>query len=194
MIFIKNPLPGKVKTRLAREVGNDRALAVYRWLLDITRKAATDVQVNRWLWYSDMVPAHDEWSESDFEKWQQASGHLGERMRAAFRQAFRQNFGPVVIIGSDCPDMSTALIQRAFEELQTNDVVLGPARDGGYYLLGMRRYFDLFHKVPWSTGEVLATTRSQLRALRLGWSELPVRDDLDTAEDLKKTKYYDAPN
>ncbi|MCK6695026.1 MAG: TIGR04282 family arsenosugar biosynthesis glycosyltransferase, partial [Thermoanaerobaculia bacterium] len=139
LIFTKNPVLGKVKTRLAATVGDAEALRIYQLLLEKTRRAALDVEAGRWLFYSDFLEPDDDWPETYFQKKLQTGHDLGERMENAFRQAFASGAGKVVIIGCDCPDLNGVLLQEAFQRLNEADFVLGPATDGGYYLLGMRQ-------------------------------------------------------
>lgn len=186
IIFIKNPVKGRVKTRLAASIGDERALAVYLQLLSLTRDAALEAQCTRLLFYSDFIPAADEWAQAHFHKFVQRGADLGARMKAAFAQAFESGYGPVAIIGSDCPELSPHLINSAFEQLLSNDFVLGPAHDGGYYLLGMRRFSALpFDDIKWSTDEVLSETLRRIEASSSSFTLLPVCTDVDTIEELR---------
>ncbi|MEO6758128.1 MAG: DUF2064 domain-containing protein, partial [Saprospiraceae bacterium] len=123
LIFIRNPAPGQVKTRLARTVGNPAALRIYRILLDKTRAAASAVEAERWLLYSDFADSQDQWPEPDFRKMVQQAGDLGERMAQAFQSAFAAGAHRVVVIGSDCPDLDGAILEQAFTALDTADCV-----------------------------------------------------------------------
>ena len=185
LIFIRNPQLGKVKTRLARTMGDVEALRIYNLLLDRTRLAAQGVAAERWLFYSDFIPEKDEWPESDFKKKIQHPGDLGERMEASFREAFAAGAGKALIIGSDCPELSGALLQQAFDVLEHTDFVIGPTPDGGYYLLGMKKLEStVFHDIEWSTETVRSKTLEKIRAAGLTCAELPVLSDLDTEEDV----------
>ena len=137
LLFIKNPRLGYVKTRLAASVGNEAALQIYHILLEKTREAALGSEAERWLWYSDEIPENDDWSANLFNKKLQPGGDLGNRMSGAFNAAFEAGAQKVVIIGSDCPEVTGELLEEAFDQLASNDVVIGPTFDGGYYLLGM---------------------------------------------------------
>lgn len=184
LIFTKNPVLGKVKTRLAATVGDAEALRIYRLLLEKTRRAALDVEVGRWLFYSDFVEPDDDWPETYFQKKLQAGHDLGERMENAFRQAFASGAGKVVIIGCDCPDLNGVLLQEAFQRLNEADFVLGPATDGGYYLLGMRQLEPaLFRGIAWSTDAVRAETLKKMQAAGKTCFLLPELADVDTEED-----------
>lgn len=173
---------------MARDLGDNRALAVYHNLLALTREAALGLDAHRWLYYSSYIDESDEWSGDHFSKKQQADGGLGQRMRSAFEEAFDKGYSRVVVIGSDCPEMETGVIREALDALIENDVVVGPARDGGYYLLGMSRMVDLFDEVDWSTEKVYAQTVQKISEKNLSFAELAIRSDLDTIHDLKNFK------
>jgi rSAM/selenodomain-associated transferase 1 len=185
LVFVKNPVRGRVKTRLARTIGDGRALWVYEKLLEHTRQAARGVAAQRWVCYSDFVPAADAWLKGGFAARRQEGETLGDRMQEAFRQGFAAGYGPIVIIGSDCPEMSPALLEEAFRQLVSFPVVLGPATDGGYYLLGMNYLVEsLFQDKPWSTPNVLAETVADLQRADIPYALLPVLSDVDEAADL----------
>ncbi len=184
LIFIRNPELGKVKTRLARTVGDAEALRIYQILLDKTRQAALEVLADRWLLYSDFVDQTDAWTADNFQKMLQASGDLGERMAQAFQAAFAAGAGQVVIIGSDCPDLSGNILEQAFNALETSDCVLGPVPDGGYYLLGMRSFdASFFQNIAWSTDTVRAVTMERMALAGKTCLLLPLLTDVDTEED-----------
>lgn len=179
LIFIKNPVAGRVKTRLASEVGDEMALAMYRRLLDHTREVATRVEADRLLFYSDFMEPEDPWTEEFFRKHIQAGDDLGQRMENAFRIALRRH-RKAVIIGSDCPGITEELIEKAFTALDRNDLVIGPAQDGGYYLLGMKEMHEFFFReMEWSTAQVLPTTLDRAEANNLQIHLLPEQRDVD---------------
>ncbi len=184
LIFIRNPQLGQVKTRLARTVGAPEALRIYRILLEKTRLAAQDVAAQRLLWYSDIVDLQDDWSNVDFDKRIQHTGDLGERMEAAFRTAFAEGATKALIIGSDCPELTGAMLQQAFDALDHADFVIGPVPDGGYYLLGMKQLESaLFYDIEWSTATVRAVTLEKIRAAGRAYALLPMLADVDTEAD-----------
>ena len=184
LVFIRNPQSGKVKTRLARTVGDAEALRIYLVLLDKTRSAALDVRAVRRLFYSDFIDPFDDWPESDFSKEIQAVGDLGERMEQAFRSSFESGASKAVVIGSDCPQLSGEILQTAFDKLEEADFVLGPAPDGGYYLLGMKVLEpSVFHGIEWSTETVCTRTLEKIQAAGKSCALLPVLSDVDTEED-----------
>jgi rSAM/selenodomain-associated transferase 1 len=187
LLFIRNPQPGRVKTRLARTVGDTEALRIYKILLEKTRDAALGVGAERWLFYSDFIDNNDDWLEADFSKKIQSDGDLGERMQQAFREAFEAGAGKVIIIGSDCPELTREILQMAFDKLDETDLVLGPASDGGYYLLGMKELEpSVFHGIEWSTETVLARTLEKIQAAGKSCALLPVLSDVDTEADWRR--------
>lgn len=187
LIFIKNPELGKAKTRLAESVGPERALKIYEALLKHTCQLAQAVDAQRMLFYSAFVDEQDQWPNQDFAKHLQASGGLGERMTAAFAQAFAEGGGPVLIIGSDCAQLTPAIVEEGIKALVTHDFVIGPAEDGGYYLLGMRAFHpEVFQDIAWSTETVLPQTLEIISSNDWSHSLLPVLSDIDYEEDWEK--------
>jgi len=126
IIFIKNPVKGKVKTRLAKTAGDDKALKIYRELLRHTRAIACRINAHRYLFYSQHINTEDEWPASQFKKALQAGGDLGAKMSSAFRQVLNEH-NKAVIIGSDCASLTAAIVSEAFRLLDHYDVVMGPA-------------------------------------------------------------------
>lgn len=184
LIFIRNPVLGKVKTRLAHTLGQEEALRIYLILLEKTRDAALACPAERWLFYSDEVDKQDPWPSDRFQKYVQHTGDLGERMEAAFQQAFDTGAEKVVIIGSDCPALSGSVLLNAFEWLETTDFVLGPVPDGGYYLLGMKSpESSVFHGIAWSTETVRETTINKIQSAGKSVALLPMLSDVDTEAD-----------
>ena len=190
LILAKIPRLGAVKTRLARTLGDAEALRIYRILLEKSRVAALSVAATRWLFYSDYVERRDNWSDTYFQKTVQRGEDLGSRMEDAFQRAFGAGAKRVLLIGSDCPDLNGPLLETAFERLEAADFVVGPALDGGYYLLGMKGPEPaLFRDVAWSTGSVCAVTLEKIQAAGKTYSLLPVLSDVDTEEDWRRTDY-----
>ncbi|MBB4602280.1 hypothetical protein HNQ93_002151 [Hymenobacter luteus] len=187
LLFARRPELGRVKTRLAADLGDEAALAVYRRLLAHTQAVAAPVAAHRTVWLAEAGPAadlSDEWG--GYEQQPQPPGDLGQKMQAAFAQSFARGAAAVVIIGTDCPGLTTAHLTAAFRALETHDVVLGPATDGGYYLLGMKQLWpDLFQNKAWSTETVRAATEADVQRLKLSLCLLPELRDVDTAADLR---------
>lgn len=188
MIFIKNPVEGEVKTRLGASIGSTNALQIYKKLLAHTRDIALNVETDRQVWYSSMIDRRDSWNKEQFDKKLQNGSDLGERMSAAFQKAFEGGYEKVVIIGSDCADITIHHITKAFQALDTNDAVIGPSKDGGYYLLGISKYNpEIFIGISWSTPEVFEQTVGSFDDQELSYSVLEVLNDIDTIEDLRES-------
>ncbi|RSK50290.1 TIGR04282 family arsenosugar biosynthesis glycosyltransferase [Hymenobacter rigui] len=186
LIFARHPELGRVKTRLAATVGAEGALAVYKELLAHTRAVVAPLPVHKTVWLAEAPTSPRQAAEwPGYEPLLQPAGDLGRKMQVAFEHAFAQHAGQVLIIGTDCPGLTTAHLTEAFEALHTHDVVLGPAADGGYYLLGMRQlYPQLFQGKNWSTATVRAETLADIRNLNLRLHQLPELQDIDTSADL----------
>ncbi len=185
LIFVKNPVLGKVKTRLAQTVGEHKALEIYLQLLKHTAHVTSEAACDKAVFYSDFVEENDIWPNEKYQKRLQQGNDLGQRMHEAFSWALGQNYKQVVIIGSDCPQLSTAIIDEAFTYLQTHDAVIGPAVDGGYYLLGMKHLIpELFRNKSWSSSTVLTHTLADLQRLNLSCKQLPTLHDIDEEKDV----------
>jgi rSAM/selenodomain-associated transferase 1 len=186
IIFVRNPEPGKVKTRLAKEIGDEQALRVYSDLLQHTHDITCNLDCDRFVFYTDYINNDDLWESENFEKKLQEGESLGNRMIVAFFELFQLGYSKVVIIGSDCPELTSFIIEDAFDQLDATDVVIGPASDGGYYLLGLTHLVpDLFNNKQWSTDTVLADTIKDTVNLQKSCSFLTELSDIDTAEDLR---------
>ncbi len=184
LIFIKNSELGKVKTRLAATVGDEQALKIYKELLRYTRQTTQGVSVVRHLFYSDFLEKNDDWDTNFFQKSVQQGSDLGERMSNAFDCVFGQKFQKAVIIGSDCPTLTSEILRQAFTALDHHDLVIGPATDGGYYLLGMKELHQkLFQNIVWSSENVLSKTLRKAQELNLSTYQLASLPDVDYEED-----------
>ena len=174
---------GKVKTRIAATVGENVALEIYTQLLDHTHRVAIEVKVDKFLFYSDFIPEQKE-AYPGYHYMLQEGEDLGERMCNAFASLFARGYSNVVIIGTDCPDLEASDLNTAFLALSRNDMVIGPAKDGGYYLLGMRRFHpELFRGIHWSTERVLELTLDAADEARLDYEFLRLHSDVDTFAD-----------
>ncbi|GMQ27602.1 TIGR04282 family arsenosugar biosynthesis glycosyltransferase [Algoriphagus confluentis] len=183
IIFQKNPELGKVKTRLAAGIGDLKALEIYRNLIQITCEEAQETGFEVFVFYSSFIP--DQVAFPRFQALLQKGKDLGERMENAFHEVFAMGYSKAIIIGTDCPELSTEILLEAESKLETNEVVIGPAEDGGYYLLGLKSLHpELFRSIAWSTGSVLKETLGRARAFRLKSELLVQLSDLDTEEDL----------
>ncbi len=190
IVFTRYPEPGASKTRLIPALGPRGAADLHRKMTEHTLSWA-----RRWRGgFPGFLQVHFTGrSEESFQEWlgpdlsfrPQPEGDLGTRMHEAFRQAFQEGMEKVVIVGTDCPGINESLCQKAFEELDRSGIVLGPAKDGGYYLIGLGRpEEELFRGIPWGTGEVLAKTLETAQRLGLRVSSLETLDDVDRPEDL----------
>lgn len=194
LIFAREPVLGRVKTRLAADIGPEAALATYRELLALTAAAVAAAQVPATVWLAEAPTestpgvhasaARPEWPGLPWQV-QPAADSLGARMAHAFAEAFAAGAGRVVIIGTDCPGLTADLLQQAFVQLATHDLVVGPADDGGYYLLGMKKlHASLFINKQWSTAAVLPATLADAEHLGLRVAQLPTLADIDSGSDL----------
>jgi uncharacterized protein len=193
LVLLKAPRAGLVKTRLARDLGKDRAAAVYRaFLADQLAWVARFHGAAKRLHVTPagagpeclrLLPAG---RRRRFRVAPQSRGDLGARMRSAFRLAFRDGCGAAVMVGTDAPLLGPAALRRAFAALESRDLVLGPTQDGGYYLVGLKRDAPaLFRRMPWSTPEVLRETLARARAAGMSCRLLPRLRDVDTLADLR---------
>lgn len=188
LIFVKNPEKGKVKTRLAETMGPEKALKIYQKLLRITHKITKPLECDCQVWYSSFIDKNDIWEQSKYEKRLQSGKNLGERMKKAFRQDFEDGYEKAIIIGSDCAELTSEIIKKAFRSLDNKEVVIGPARDGGYYLLGMSSFYpELFDGIKWSTPTVCEKTIDKVENLGLSLQLMPTLNDIDTEQDLAQS-------
>lgn len=185
IIFYRNPEFGRVKSRLAISVGEDRALAIYLYMAAHARSVASLVSVDRVVYYSSFIDREDNWSNDAFEKRLQHGNDLGERMKHAFAESFKSGYNSICIIGTDCLEITEEILKNAFEALDHHDTVIGPAVDGGYYLLGMNKFIpELFDNKKWSTSSVCNDTISDFKRFNCSYQLLPMLHDIDTEADL----------
>ncbi len=184
LIFTRNPELGKCKTRLAATVGDQTALDIYTFLLEHTVSITQNLAVDKQVHYSVKVRSNDLWSEDTYHKLRQEGDDLGIRMENAFKNGFAQGYENIIIIGSDMYDLSQKDLEQAFEALYAHDYVVGPALDGGYYLLGMKKiHTNIFKNKVWGTSTVLEDTLKDLHGFSV--KKLEERNDIDFYEDLK---------
>jgi rSAM/selenodomain-associated transferase 1 len=186
MIFVKNPVLGTAKTRLAASVGDHKALEIYKFLLEHTAKIVQQTNdIDYRILYSTKVEQNDMFDNTVFQKTVQRQGELGEKMFTAFEQAFQDGYKHVSIIGSDCYELTPEIVSRSFATLQQSDFTIGPAKDGGYYLLGMNKPEPaVFQNKKWSSDRVFQDTIIDLEVLRYTYTLLPTLSDVDYLEDL----------
>lgn len=184
VIFTRNPELGKVKTRLAKTVGDESALDIYKFLIQHTVKVTKDLKVDKYVFYSEGIRKNDAWNVDVFRKKLQEGNDLGERMHNAFLEIFKMGYEKAVIIGCDMFDWEKKDLEAAFMGLNDFDFVIGPATDGGYYLLGMKHPKQiLFQNKEWGASSVLEQTLIDLKGEN--YLLLKERNDIDHFEDLE---------
>lgn len=184
LIFTRNPELGKSKTRLAKTIGDQTALEIYKFLLKRTQEIAVKVNADKAVYYSVKVRNNDIWDSSIYQKYQQFGEDLGVRMKNAFKNGFDAGYKKVIIVGSDLYDLSSKIIDNAFQKLESNDFVIGPAEDGGYYLLGMNfLQEDIFENKDWGTETVRKDTLVNLKDKKIFLLEM--LNDVDVFEDIE---------
>lgn len=191
IIFTRYPELGKAKTRLIPALGATGATELHRQMAEHTLAQVRDLRSRLPVAIEIQFTGSEQsqmsaWLGADLEYRQQGRGDLGDRLSQAVVSAFDRGYQSVVIIGTDCPDLDASILEMAFQQLQHHDLVLGAAADGGYYLMGLRRYYpELFQEIAWSSDRVLAQTCTIAQQLGLQVSSnLPVLRDVDYPEDL----------
>lgn len=188
IIFVKYPEPGFVKTRLAEKIGKREAAGLYRLFAEAILARTEDACFSRIIFYS---PSE---KKSEIMDWlgyktgvyyPQRGDTLGERLSNAIEVTFKDGAGKVVTIGTDSPTIDKEVILRAFKELEHKPCVIGPALDGGYYLIGLSSFHrEIFEGIDWGTGNVLKQTKDRLNELKLDFTLLDKRPDIDSFDDL----------
>ncbi|NEP81957.1 MAG: glycosyltransferase [Okeania sp. SIO3B3] len=195
IIFTRYPEPGKTKTRLIPALGAEGAANLQGQMTETTVKKANklfdlmslSVEVR---FVGGDLQLMKNWLGSDLKYQEQGMGDLGERMARAFQSAFNQGMKSAIIIGIDCPSLTPEIILQAFTKLTQSDVIIGPATDGGYYLIGLRKITpELFQGINWGTSEVLSKTVAIAQSLKLIIDYLPKLSDIDRPEDLEKSQF-----
>ncbi|MBW4666965.1 MAG: TIGR04282 family arsenosugar biosynthesis glycosyltransferase [Cyanomargarita calcarea GSE-NOS-MK-12-04C] len=194
IVFTRYPEPGKAKTRLIPALGAKAAADLHQKMTEYTLTTVKQLRqvhsltVEVWFAGGDLTRMQT-WLGPDLLYQLQPEGNLGDRMTLAFQSAFDNNVDAAIIIGTDCPNLTGTILAQAFLELQHNDVVLGPATDGGYYLIGLRQFVpELFEAIAWSTERVFQQTVDIVSKLNLSVTCLPTLTDVDRPEDLTVLK------
>jgi rSAM/selenodomain-associated transferase 1 len=188
VIFLKAPRAGSVKTRLAAGIGAAAALAAYRritqhLLANLNGLAGMEIRFSP----DDAEVDVQEWLGQGFEYHPQGKGDLGEKLHRTFDESFSQGFARILAIGSDCPFVTRSDIEVAWASLASHDVVIGPASDGGYWLIGLSgAQPGLFENIPWSTEKVLESTLQRIQAAGLSYARLRELCDIDTQSDWQR--------
>lgn len=198
VIFVKAPVPGFAKTRFVPALSPERAAALSRALARDTLKTAAQLpSVSVLVAYRahssmpdiDWLVEDNSLGQTDVDWFVQEGHDLGGRLKHAVSRAFSRGPRSVLIIGSDLPSLNPPLLDKAFGLMQSSPVILGPAEDGGYYLLGLREpHISIFEDIEWSQPTVLAQTVAKLQLLRIDYQMLPRRMDLDTPDDLLRLR------
>jgi uncharacterized protein len=192
IIFAKYPRKGKVKTRLAKTIGDDIAMEIYKLCAEHTFTECQKLSKTGTLTYLFYSHKRDKaeiknWTKSKFVLIPQEGQDLGERIYNAFDKVFKDGHSKVIIIGTDLPDISSEIIYSTLKYLDNFHAVIGPADDGGYYLLGLKSLKEeFFEGIEWSTDSVFKETINKLKTNKVKTKTLPVLSDIDTVEDLKK--------
>ena len=190
IIFTRNPELGKCKTRLAKGIGNQNALDIYKYLLQHTANISQKVNADIYVFYSENINSDDLWDNNFFIKKLQSGNDLGERMQNAFEEVFNYNHEKAIIIGSDLLDLNENIVEDAFKKLDNHDISIGPAEDGGYYLLGMKQsHSEVFKIKNWGTDTVYNQTLSKLNNKSV--YVLKTLNDIDNVEDLKPYQVFE---
>lgn len=193
-IFLRFPEAGNVKTRLAKKVGIKKATKIYKRLAENTIKKIYPLHRKKVEIVIAYTPKNKgnkvkKWINYPFTYYAQKGSNLGKRLSNAVKWGFQNKAKKIIIIGSDCPDLLASTISKAIRELSGNDIVLGPAFDGGYYLVGLNNNRNfLFKNIPWSTSKVLKRTLDKIKEAKLVYKLLPPKYDIDTFDDYMKLK------
>jgi uncharacterized protein len=189
LIFTRNPELGKVKTRLAVSIGDKNALEVYKFLLDHTNKIISNINANKRVLYVDDIDIDDIWDNNVYQKGLQFGQDLGTRMKNAFAEGFEDGYKKIIIIGTDLFDLEASDIENTFKELDDYDIIIGPADDGGYYLLGLKFIPEgIFINKNWSTSSVLPDTLNDIK--NYNYHLLKSKNDIDTIHDIKNIPIF----
>ncbi len=186
LIFTKNLIPGTVKTRISVVKGDQIALKVYQKLLEYTNQITKEIDCDKIVFFNNYIEKNGIWDDSIFEKKMQAPGNLGMKMATAFENELNNNC-KVLLIGSDCPNLNKEIVEEAFNALENHDVVIGPAEDGGYYLIGMKKFQSfIFDGMPWSENDLFDKTIKKLQQNKQKTYILDAKSDVDFWEDFEK--------
>ncbi len=192
IVLLKAPRPGLAKTRLAAAIGDAAALTAYRSLVEfLFERIASVTSVQLRFTPADAAAEIDHWLKPGWISRPQGDGDLGDRLHSAFRSSRDEGFAKTIIIGSDCPYLDVADLEEAALSLDQYDVAVGPANDGGYWLIGLKdAHPELFIGIDWSTGQVLQQTLDSARRVELKHHLLRTLSDVDTLEDWNAFRSY----
>lgn len=191
IIFVKNPIHGKVKNRLAKTIGDEKALDIYIHLLKYTSYITSQIDCDKAVFYSDFTEDSDLWDNNKYQKCVQEGADMGERMFNAFSLAFNKGYKKIVLISSDYIDLTSELIQEAFSVLNEGKCVLGHSKDGGYYLIGLNILKEeLFNNKKWRSEDVLLDTLIDFQKSNIPYRLLTTLSDIEEEEGLLSLKNY----
>ena len=186
-VFVKNLIPGTVKTRLAKDLGIDVAIEIYKELVGITAEVTDTLKFDKYIYYSEYIESNDQFDNAKYQKHIQEGKDLGQRMQNCFYDAFELDFDKIILIGSDTPNITGQIISQGFAELDKHDIIIGPAQDGGFYLIGMKEpHENLLNKQTYGHKEVLNELLDEIENRNLSVFKLPTLIDIDVKDDLKK--------
>lgn len=189
IVFMKNPVAGKVKTRLAASIGDEKALSIYLQLLDINKANIKKINADIY-WFINEAP-HQDFKTYFFETKDniilQEGENLGEKMSNAFQTLFGKGYNSIAIMGTDCPSLNNSIIDSAFDSIQDYDFCIGPAEDGGYYILAMNAFEStVFTDMQWSTESVLNKTLERVEKAGKTYVLLETLSDIDNEADARQ--------
>jgi rSAM/selenodomain-associated transferase 1 len=187
IIFIKNPDLGRVKKRLAKTVGDDKALEVYKQMLAHAQLITKTLSTDKFLYYDKAIDKNDAWPNEIYIKKKQSGTDMANRISNAFKEVYKLGYEHIVIIGSDCLELDERIIRLAFRQLDHFDTVLGPTKDGGFYLLGMNSlYPEIFKVSGWGTARLTPGTLKTIQTLNKTCFMLSELAGIVTVDDLNE--------
>ncbi len=189
LIFQKNRELGKVKTRLAATIGDENALLIYNKLVDKAHENVASLDADKFIFFSDRLENDARWN--GYQQRVQFNGDLGERMHFALKEILELGYEQAVLIGTDCYELDSSILVDAFSALETHDYVLGPANDGGYYLIGgVRTDETVFLNKEWSTERVAVEALESIEAIGCSVYCINHLNDVDVEADLGELKSF----
>lgn len=190
IVFVKYPEKGRVKTRLAEDIGSENAAELYKRFTEDILESLTDIKAAKLVFFCprDRRKEFMIWLGGGYQFYPQLGNDLGERMKNAFTFGFKEGYQNMIILGSDSPDIPKAIIKEALNSLLIKDAVIGPAQDGGYYLIGFKKdsfNSSIFERIEWGANTVYGKTVDILNKKNISFHVLPQWRDIDTYEDMK---------
>lgn len=188
IIFVKNLKAGQVKTRIAKTLGDEKALNIYKDMLLKIKEVIQFLPFDKAIFYSDEIEKDDIWENETYLKHVQEGDDIGARMHNAIEKMYNEGYNKITLIGSDCYQLTSSIVMDSFRFLNDHGVVIGPAQDGGYYLIAMTGIYNgLFENKDWGTEKVLQQTKEDLEKYQISHTFVTELNDLDDEEDLKQS-------